>query len=319
MVLLKVRSVSKSYEDRAVLSNISLDLHRGEWLGILGESGSGKSTLLRILARYLDADNGEVMLDGKKLGNVADQLIPGNNQIKLIHQEFELFPNQTVYENIAYALRFHDPAYRTERIQELVQLTGLETVSQQKAKVASGGEKQRAAIARALAEFPEVLLLDEPFAHLDNVNRLKLTEAIERVRKDLKMSCVFVTHEAGDVMAWSDRVVVIRKGEIIQLGTPLDIYERPINAYVAELTGPVNWIEAGRSFVRPEKIKLTQSREKAKWEGKIAAIRFRGSYWEYLCKNKKGRFLLYRQKNDRSVGEEIRLYFTEKDIVRLPL
>lgn len=316
MALLKAQGVNKSYNGREVLSNVSFELKNGEWLGVLGESGSGKSTLLRILGRFSDADSGKVYLKGEKLEKVADQLIPGIDDIKLIHQEFELFPNQTVYENVAYALRFYDPAYKVVRVEELLQLTGLEKVMNQRAKVLSGGEKQRTAIAKALAEVPQVLLLDEPFAHLDNANRYKLTQSIERIRKEERMACLLVTHEASDALAWSDRVMVLRKGAIVQIGTPQEVYQNPIDAYVAELTGAINWLEDGKSFLRPEKLKVTVNPEKGKWTGKVTTIRFRGSYWEYVCVNRSEEFLFYRQKNDIQIGEEVMLRYSSRDIVR---
>jgi ABC-type Fe3+/spermidine/putrescine transport system ATPase subunit len=316
MMILKVQDVTKSFNGREVLSGLSFDLKDGEWLGILGESGSGKSTLLKILGRFLDADSGKVYLKGKKLPDVADQLIPGMDEIKLIHQEFELFPNQTTYENVAYALRFYDPVYKAGRVTELLQLTGLEKVMDQRAKILSGGEKQRTAIARALAETPQVLLLDEPFAHLDNANRYKLTRSIERIRKEEHMACLLVTHEASEALAWSDRLIILKKGEIVQVGTPREVYENPRDAYVAELTGTVNWLEEGKAFIRPEKLKVTPHAEKSKWVGKVSTKRFRGSYWEYGCINASNEFLFYRQKNDIHVGEKVMLRYTQRDIVR---
>lgn len=316
MALLNVQGINKSYNGREVLSKITFELKSGEWLGVIGESGSGKSTLLRILGRFSDADTGKVYFKGERLKPVADQLIPGFDQIKLIHQEFELFPNQTVYENIAYALRFYDPEYKVIRVEELLQLTGLEKVMNQRAKVLSGGEKQRTAIAQALAELPQVLLLDEPFAHLDNANRYKLTQSIERIRKKERMACLLVTHEASDALAWSDRVMILRKGEIVQVGTPQEVYQNPVDDYVAELTGAVNWLEEGKSFLRPEKLKVTLHPEKSLWKGLVTAIRFRGSYWEYVCTNKHDKFLFYRQKNDIQIGEEVMLRYSSRDITR---
>lgn len=316
MILLKAQGITKSYNGREVLSNVSFDIKNGEWLGVLGESGSGKSTLLRILGRFSDADSGKVYLKGQKLPNVADQLIPGIDEIKLIHQEFELFPNQTTYENVAYALRFYDPSYKVVRVGELLQLTGLENVMNQRAKVLSGGEKQRTAIARALAETPQVLLLDEPFAHLDNANRYKLTQSIERIRREERMACLLVTHEASDALAWSDRVIVLKKGEIAQIGTPREVYENPVDAYVAELTGTVNWLEEGKAFLRPEKLKVTTNPDKSKLTGKVITIRFRGSFWEYVCRQGTTDLLFYRQKSDIQIGEEVMLSYSSRDIVR---
>ncbi|HEV7347293.1 ABC transporter ATP-binding protein [Telluribacter sp.] len=319
MTLVRTRSLSKTFEEIKVLDEVAFTLKKGRWLGILGESGSGKSTLLRIIGRFIDQDRGEVIFKNEALSPVKDQLIPGHPAIKLVHQEFELFPNQTVLENIAYSLRFYEPGYRNERVEELLQLTRLHHVQDHKAKLLSGGEKQRTAIAKALAELPEVLLLDEPFAHLDNWNRLAMTEAIARLRKKQDMACIFVTHEASDALAWSDEVAVLRNGKIIQRGAPQAIYNQPVNAYVAELTGSVNWlgeaVAGKRRFVRPEKVKLTKNPDKCRWEGRVETVRFRGSYWEYLCVNKKReRMDFYRQKADLPVGESVTLTYFESDV-----
>lgn len=256
-VTLRVSSLSKTFGTTPVLSDINLQLNAGEWLGILGESGSGKSTLLRILGRFLDADQGDLFFKEELLKPVSGELIPGHDAIRLIHQEFELFPNQTVEENIAYSLRFYEAGYRSEKVAELLTTAGLDYVKKQKAKLLSGGEKQRTAIAKALAEQPDVLLLDEPFAHLDNHNKRVLGNAIETLRKQQKMSCIFVTHEAADALAWSDRIAVLRNGKIIQAGTPQEVYNQPVDSYVAELTGDINWIEAGKDkmscFIRLKK------------------------------------------------------------------
>ncbi|TDE18319.1 ABC transporter ATP-binding protein [Dyadobacter psychrotolerans] len=318
---LKAQEISKHYGSAAVLSDVTIDLPAGEWLGILGESGSGKSTLLRILGRFLDADAGSVYFKEELLRPVSGELIPGHEQIKLIHQEFELFPNQTVEENIAYSLRFYDPEYKKERVAELLQITGLEPIRNQKAKLLSGGEKQRTAIAKSLAEQPDVLLLDEPFAHLDNHNRRVLADAIENLRQEQKMSCIFVTHEASDALAWSDRIAVLRDGKIIQTGSPQEVYNQPVDSYVAELTGDINWLADStadkKRFIRPEKIKRTKNPEKSKWTGSVDAIRFHGNHWEIRCVNKQGSLAFYRNRKDLEVGEQVFLTYSERDVMKI--
>ncbi|CAG4992712.1 Vitamin B12 import ATP-binding protein BtuD [Dyadobacter sp. CECT 9275] len=315
--VLQAEGITKSYDETEVLSAIDLELSEGEWLGILGESGSGKSTLLRILGRFTDADAGKVLFRKKELPPVRNELIPGHEAIRLIHQEFELFPNQTVAENISYALRFYNPQYRLEKVTELLEITGLGYVRHKKAKLLSGGEKQRTAIARSLAEEPLVLLLDEPFAHLDNHNRRVLADAIELLRTQKKTACVFVTHEAGDALAWSDRIAVLRNGRIIQIGTPEEVYNQPANSYVAELTGDINWLnktDGKQYFIRPEKIKRTQFPEKSKWHGTVETIRFHGNHWEIRCRNQEGYLSFYRNRNDMNVGEEVFLTYGARDL-----
>jgi ABC-type Fe3+/spermidine/putrescine transport system ATPase subunit len=317
-ITLRASSLSKSFGSSPVLSDVSLQLYPGEWLGILGESGSGKSTLLRILGRFLDPEQGKVFFKEQELKPVSGELMPGHDSIRLIHQEFELFPNQTVQENIAYSLRFYDADYRAAKVEELLEIAGLNYVKNQKAKLLSGGEKQRTAIAKALAEQPDVLLLDEPFAHLDNHNRRVLGDAIENLRKQQKMSCIFVTHEAADALAWSDRIAVLRNGKIIQIGTPQEVYNQPADSYVAELTGDINWIkgEGDRktSFIRPEKIKPTKHPEKSKWHGKVDTIRFHGNHWEIRCSDGKTQLSFYRNRLDMEVGQEVFLTYSAKDL-----
>lgn len=315
---LRAQQITKTFGTDTVLSSVDIDLAPGEWLGILGESGSGKSTLLRILGRFLDAEQGDVFFKGQLLKPVASELMPGHEAIRLIHQEFELFPNQTVEENIAYSLRFYEPDYRLEKVAELLETTALKNVKDRKAKLLSGGEKQRTAIAKAIAEMPDVLLLDEPFAHLDNHNRRVLADAIERLRRQQKMSCIFVTHEAADALAWSDRIAVLRDGRIIQIGTPQEVYNNPVNSYVAELTGDINWIAGEQRkkqfYIRPEKIKPTRNPEKSRWVGKVEAMRFHGNHWEIRCVKGKEQLSFYRNKPDLEVGQEVHLTYASKDL-----
>lgn len=321
MTVLRAESISKNFDNKTVLQEISLELNPGEWLGILGESGSGKSTLLRILGRFVDPDKGDVYFRESLVPAVRGELIPGHNAIKLIHQEFELFPNQTVEENISYALRFYEPAYRKNKVVELLTITGLSSIRNQKAKLLSGGEKQRTAIARSLAEQPDVLLLDEPFAHLDNRNRRILAGAIEKLRSEQQMACIFVTHESEDALAWSDRIAVLRNGEIIQIGTPQEVYNKPVSSYVAELTGDINWLHSGsntqKSFIRPEKIRRTKYQEKSKWTGDVEAIRFHGNHWEIRCVNETGLLVFYRNRKDVEIGDQVYLTYAEKDVMSI--
>jgi ABC-type Fe3+/spermidine/putrescine transport system ATPase subunit len=316
--ILKAESVSKSFGNNPVLSDIDLELHAGEWLGILGESGSGKSTLLRIMGRFLDAEQGNIFFKDSELKPVSGELIPGHPSIRLIHQEFDLFPNQTVEENIAYSLRFYEAQYRKQKVAELIITAGLENVRHQKAKSLSGGEKQRTAIARAIAEQPDVLLLDEPFAHLDNHNRRVLANAIEIMRKKHNMACIFVTHEAAHALAWSDRIAVLKEGRMIQTGTSSEIYNNPLNSYVAELTGDINWLSDKKDekacFIRPEKLKLTMHFEKSKWQGTVEHIRFHGNYWEVRCVNETEKLSFYRSRMDMEIGQEIFLTYSSKDL-----
>ena len=298
MSLLRLESIAKEYNGTPVLSRVSLNVRKGEWVGVVGESGSGKSTLLKIIGRHLDAEEGgEIYLMENKLPPVREQLLKGHEAIKLVHQEYELFPNQTARENIAYALRFYDPDYQKQRVDELVNLARLQEAEHRKAKVLSGGEKQRTALARAIAEPPELLLLDEPFAHLDPRNKQTLSEAIFSLKKSDQLTCIFVTHEASEAMAWADRLIILKDGEIVQEGTPEQIYHEPANVYVAELTGLVNLIREPENDavygLRPNHIRTVREESKAVWRAKIRSVRVKGSYYEYYCQTPEGQALVY--------------------------
>ncbi len=315
--LFEFRQVTKIYDSLKALADISFQLPAGQWIGILGESGSGKSTLLQIAARYLDATEGEVFLHNKPLPDVASQLIRSHPLIKLVHQEFHLFPNLTVRENIAYPIRLGLPDYIEKRTRELIELAGLEEVKNQKAKSLSGGEKQRTAIAMALSELPDLLLLDETFAHLDGLNRSRLTRLFQLLKSKERQSCIFVTHAPTEAMDWADSLIVLRKGRIVQTGSPLSVYEHPASAYVAELTGNVNWIGKNRlQFVRPEKVRVSKQRPSGDHiEAQVRHTHFRGIHWEYSCEIKKGLWwMVYRLRNDLRPGQTVFLRYSEKDI-----
>jgi iron(III) transport system ATP-binding protein len=281
-----------------VLHHVSFRVNAGEVFGLLGESGSGKSTLLRIAAGLIDADEGAVWLDNQKLRLASDQLIPGHPDIKIVHQDYNLSAPLTVRENIAYALRYYEKAYRDERVDELIQLCHLETVVDHPAKQLSGGEKQRTAIARALAEEARVLLLDEPFAHLDLLNRRRLTHTIRELAEQTDTACIFVTHDATDALSLSHQMGILREGQLIQTGTPETIYQQPVNIYTAEITGEVNVFEPeffqayfgstsrllnGHILIRPEAFFIALQPSEKAVEAAVKRVVFEGSrYLIYL-------------------------------------
>jgi ABC-type Fe3+/spermidine/putrescine transport system ATPase subunit len=295
--LLELRDISKKYNQQSVLQHVSFHVNAGEVFGLLGESGSGKSTLLRIAAGLIDPDEGEVWLDNQKLRLASDQLIPGHPDIKIVHQDYNLSAPLTVRENIAYALRYYEKAYRDERIDELIQLCHLETVVNHPAKQLSGGEKQRTAIARALAEEARVLLLDEPFAHLDLLNRRRLTQTIRELAEQTGTACIFVTHDATDALSLSHQMGVLREGQLLQTGTPETIYQQPVNSYTAEMTGEVNAFEPdfflthfgpdfllldGQVIIRPEAFIIYLHPTEKTAEATVKRVVFEGSRYTII-------------------------------------
>lgn len=270
-------------------------------MALVGASGSGKSTLLNLLAGLADADSGEIRLDDERLPGPSEVLVPGHPAIRLVHQEYQLMPNVSVRENIAYSLRYYEKSYRDFRVDELLKLCRLIDVQHRLPRQVSGGEKQRTAIARAVADKPSVLLLDEPFSHLDLPNRIIVRDMVFELVRQEQTACLFVTHDATDALSIADTLGILRHGQLIQNGSPIDVYRRPVTAYAAQLTGSVN-ILRGKHLpalglsptdnpetlysLRPEQIRLSGEGV----PGIVRAIFFKGSHYEievevtrYVC------------------------------------
>lgn len=293
--LFELRGVSKSYQNGPpTVEQFSLSLQPGEIFGLLGESGAGKSTLLQLAANLINADEGEVWLEGEKLPLPSDLLIPGHTDIKIVHQDYQLSPVLSVRENIRYVLRYYEKSYRDARIEELLDLCQLQEVAEQPAKLLSGGEKQRTAIARVLAEDARVLLLDEPFANLDLPNNRRLLETIRQAIAQSGAACIFVTHHASDALGLAHRLGILRNGRLLQVGTPQEIYQHPVDAYVAQICGEVNLLSAewirqhlkkrkghvlndGRIMIRPEQFNILPQANSAALEARVVWSVFEGS------------------------------------------
>ena len=291
MPLLQIQHLHKSFDDQKAVNHLSFTLEKGEILAILGESGSGKTTLLHLIGGFQEPDAGVLLLDGKRITPPSEKLIAGHPDIKLVRQDYGLYPNISIRENIAYELRYYEEGYRNKRVDKLLKLSGLLKVQTHLPREVSGGEQQRAVIVKAIAEQPKLLLLDEPFSHLDAVNKRKLKAEIVHLIKEEGVSCVFVTHDATDAYGMADRLAVMRKGKILQLDAPHKIYQKPGNQYVAEITGEVNIIKGeqgilGRKplvdevlFIRPEQIYVLSN---SSWKAKVIGVKFLGSFYEII-------------------------------------
>jgi ABC-type Fe3+/spermidine/putrescine transport system ATPase subunit len=236
--LLRIRNVAKSFGRSVVLRDISLDVAEGEFLTILGESGSGKTTLLRIIAGFENATSGEVWMAGERL----DSLPPYSRRVNTVFQNYALFPHLTVEQNVAYGLRV---ARRPEtevasRVEQA--LTRVKMTAHAKAKPSkiSGGQQQRVALARALVNRPQLLLLDEPLSALDANLRRQMQVELKSLQREVGISFVFVTHDQEEAMVMSDRIALLRTGELEQVATPQEIYRRPATAYTAQFIGHTN-------------------------------------------------------------------------------
>jgi len=292
MSLLKVSELNKFFDNQAVVNGISFSLEEGRILSILGESGSGKTTLLHLIAGLYEPDSGVLLLDNKRITPPSEKLIAGHPDIKLVRQDYGLFPNISIRANIAYELRYYEESYKQQRVDKLLSVSGLIHVQHHLPRQVSGGEQQRAVIAKAIAEEPKLLLLDEPFSHLDTVNKNRIKNELLQLIKQENVACIFVTHDVEDAYGIADELLIMRKGEILQIGEPETIYRNPINQYVAEITGSVNILsEAQRSilgekeiipnFLRPEQIIFNSS---SSCQGIIEEVRFLGTYYEMTIK-----------------------------------
>ena len=237
----KIQRVSKQFDDALAVDDVTLTINRGEIFALLGGSGSGKSTLLRILAGFEKPTEGRVMLDGQNI----TELPPHKRPINMMFQSYALFPHMTVEQNIAFGLK-QDKLSKsdiTERVAEMLKLVHMSKFAKRKPHQLSGGQRQRVALARSLAKRPKLLLLDEPMGALDKKLRsqmqLELVEIIERVG----VTCIMVTHDQEEAMTMAQRIAIMDQGWIVQVGTPMDIYESPVNRHVAEFVGSVNIFE----------------------------------------------------------------------------
>ncbi len=243
---------------RPVLNDLSLTLNEGEIVGIVGKSGAGKTSLLKTMAGLLVPTSGNVFFEGNKMYGPAQQLVPGHPEIQLVNQDFHLDTYHTTEENIRGQILYLPKKERDDLVEELLHLLELDALRFQAACTLSGGEQQRLSIARALAREPKVLLLDEPFSHLDGRLRNKLIVYLLKLQKTRNMSLVLVSHDGAEVLGLSDRIYLLKKGTIVRVGKPRDFYYKPKTLEDAKLFGPVNSVRIGekRFFFRPDEYVL---------------------------------------------------------------
>jgi iron(III) transport system ATP-binding protein len=293
MSLLKINNLYKSFEGVKAVNDISITLEKGKILAILGESGSGKTTLLHLIAALYEPDSGTLTLDNERIKPPSEKLIAGHPDIKLVRQDYGLFPNMSIRANIAYELRYYEENYRNERVDKLLEISGLAHVQHHLPRQVSGGEQQRATIIKAIAEEPKLLLLDEPFSHLDAVNKRRLKNEVLDLIKAEEVSCIFVTHDVADAYAMADELLIMQNGSALQLGSPEEIYRNPINNYVAEITGEVQSEELSKkdgfithhstlcTIIRPSQIRISPN---ANLRAIVESIKFLGAYYEVILK-----------------------------------
>ena len=273
--MLKVKNISFGYKkEDPILSNISFRLNAGEHLSVIGESGSGKTTLLKLLYGEYDLTEGQIFWNDFEILGPAFNLITGPEYMKYVTQEFDLMPFTSVEENVGKYLSNFYPEEKKTRTIELLEVVGLLEFSKTKVKLLSGGQKQRVALARAIAKQPEIILLDEPFSHIDNFKKRALRRNLFQYLKDKKITCIVATHDKDDVLGCADQMLVLENSKIIANDTPESLYKTPKNNLVASFFGEFNIINGKIVYAHQLKV-VDTSRLKAE----IKQSYFKGNYY----------------------------------------
>lgn len=291
--MLQVDNLSLHF-DRPVLEGVSFHVKKGEVIGIVGASGDGKSSLLKIIAGYLQSTSGNVFFDRKKVLGPLEKLIPGHDEIQLVNQDFGLDSYHSVRENVVNNMLYLPKTMQQLFCDELLDLVELTDFQNQQAITLSGGEMQRLSIIRALAREPQVLLLDEPFAHLDVHLKNKLRNYIQRLAKIRKMTCILVSHDGSDVLEWCSQIHFLHKGKIERTDSPKNFYFHPRSSYEGKFFGELNVakIDGKLQLFRPNEYEVV--RENEQFELKHRRTTFLGNYLRHEFRlNTKNVFVLY--------------------------
>ena len=304
--IIELKGVSKSFDGQLVLDHIDLDIYDNEFLTLLGPSGCGKTTTLRIIGGFETADEGEVIFMGEEISSVP----PHKRNVNTVFQRYALFPHLNVFENVAFPLREKKvpKAEIEQRVNEMLSLVALKGFEKRSVTSLSGGQQQRVAIARALVGRPKVLLLDEPLAALDLKLRKDMQQELKNIQKATGITFIFVTHDQEEALSMSDTVVVMSEGRIQQIGTPIDIYNEPKNAFVADFIGESNIVDgimlrdrrvsfSGHVFdcvdegfelkepvdvvIRPEDVDIVPE-DKGMLRGVVTSVTFLGVHYEII-------------------------------------
>ena len=305
--IIELKHISKSFGDKVVLDDVSLFVEQGEFVTILGPSGCGKTTLLRILAGFGMADEGEIRIEGKEITDTPPHLRPLNT----VFHRYALFPHLNVYDNVAFGLKLKGVKKDEidERVNKALKMVGMTDYEWRDVNSLSGGQQQRVAIARAIINRPKVLLLDEPLAALDLKMRKDMQMELKQMHKTLGITFVYVTHDQEEALTLSDRIVVMNEGKVQQIGTPTDIYNEPVNSFVADFIGESNIMNGTMikdklvSFMgnececvdvgfgenvpvdvvlRPEDLILSAKTEGFPFQGTVQSCIFKGVHYEMI-------------------------------------
>ncbi|MDR0431279.1 MAG: ATP-binding cassette domain-containing protein [Tannerellaceae bacterium] len=337
--IIRVKNVSKVYGDKTVLNQVSLDVRKGEFVTILGPSGCGKTTLLRLIAGFQPATSGEISI----AGNNVTQTPPHRRPVNTVFQRYALFPHLNVYNNIAFGLKLKklSSVVIAGKVKQALRMVGMTGYEYRDVDSLSGGQQQRVAIARAIVNEPEVLLLDEPLAALDLKMRKDMQMELREMHKSLGITFVYVTHDQEEALTLSDRIIVMSEGRIQQEGTPIDIYNEPSNAFVADFIGESNILDgimlrdrlvsfAGYEFecvdegfgenapvdvvIRPEDLYIFEPSEATQFTGIVSSCIFKGVHYEMMVQTPGGYEFMVQNYHPFETGREAGLLVKPADI-----
>ncbi|WP_289645225.1 ABC transporter ATP-binding protein [Maribacter aestuarii] len=310
--MLRIENVSYAYDKLPVLEDINLRIQRREHVAIIGESGCGKSTLLKIIYGLLDLEEGAIFWEDEPVLGPAYNLVPGMSYMKYLSQDFDLMPFTTVAENVSQYLSVFYPKELKERTAELLELIELTDFAHKKVNTLSGGQQQRVALARVLAQKPEILLLDEPFSHIDNFLKNSLRRNIFKYLKENGITCIVATHDYNDFLPFADRVVVIRNTNIIAKARPLELYRNPRDLYIASLFGEATLISIDvlKSYANTKRKIIVYAHEFKVSESSGIPITVKNVYpmgSHYLMKGEgdDGDTIFFNANTDLDIGREV--------------
>ena len=316
-----LKDISHYYGTHKALDSINLEVSQGELVALLGPSGCGKTTLLRIIAGLipLSPNQGQIYFGSEEVSAWP----PQKRNAAMVFQSYALFPHMTVTENIEYGLlmRKKDTASRQREVSQIMEKVQLTSLGERRIQELSGGQQQRVALARSLVVNPDVLLFDEPLSNLDEKLRVAMRQEIRSIQKDSGITSVYVTHDQEEAMAIADRIVIMKDGQILQTGTPREVYETPVNRFVASFMGECNFFEdaSGLSMCRPDTLKLTPEGAE---EGVVTWIEYLGSV-QKIKLNWNGQDLVAEaftkqiKEYSFSVGDQIRFDFNVDEHIKL--
>lgn len=336
-IIVSLNGISAEYDGEIIIDNLNLDIHDEEFITFLGPSGCGKTTTLRIIGGFVKPSGGDVFFAGERINDLP----PHKRHVNTVFQRYALFPHLNVFDNIAFGLSLKklDKEFIAKKVREMLKLVNLSGYENRNVNQLSGGQQQRVAIARALINEPNVLLLDEPLGALDLKLRKDMQIELKKIQQALKITFVYVTHDQEEALTMSDRVVVMRGGQILQIGTPQDIYNEPVNAFVADFIGESNILSgvmhkdylvefAGVQFecedagfepmeavdvvIRPEDIDVVPV-EEGKITGHVESIIFKGVHFEISVSGHGFNWLIH-STDSQEVGSVIGMTLTPNDI-----